>query len=68
MSDLLITSDGKLLISICASYHSIKLIDIQSKTEIHNIEEKDIIVSANISQNNKYLLINTSYKNPVIRI
>ncbi|GJU19329.1 CTLH, C-terminal LisH motif-containing protein [Tanacetum coccineum] len=55
ISDLHITSDGKLIITVCKE-NTILLIDRESKNE-RCIEEEQMIVSFTLSRDNKYLLV-----------
>eukprot|EP01016_Furgasonia_blochmanni_P001966 TRINITY_DN1077_c0_g1_i7.p1 TRINITY_DN1077_c0_g1~~TRINITY_DN1077_c0_g1_i7.p1 ORF type:complete len:683 (+),score=130.07 TRINITY_DN1077_c0_g1_i7:1-2049(+) len=68
VSDLLVENEGKILFAICASFHRILVIDLQKREEIKNIEEKDVIISASMSKDNRFLLVNTSYKNPELHL
>lgn len=55
ISDLQITSDGKLIVTICKET-MILLIDRETKTE-RCIEEDQMIVSFTLSKDNKYILV-----------
>nr|GEV68253.1 hypothetical protein [Tanacetum cinerariifolium] len=55
ISDLHITSNGKLIITVCKE-NTILLIDRESKNE-RCIEEDQMIVSFTLSRDNKYLLV-----------
>ncbi|KAK1438013.1 hypothetical protein QVD17_03814 [Tagetes erecta] len=55
ISDLHLTSDGKLIVTVCKET-MILLIDRESRTE-RRIEEEQMIVSFTLSRDNKYLLV-----------
>jgi len=66
--DLMITSDGKTLYSICAAAPKIIVTDLNKRNEIHQIKEKSLICSAALSRDNRFLIVNTSFTFPEIHL
>ncbi len=80
MSEILVSPNGKFLYCVCASLYKISVFDLQKQIETNKffdeffvlyflffcrIMEKDEIISAQISSDGNFLLLNTSNKNPV---
>jgi len=66
--DLVVAESGNLVYAVCAGSYKIGVFDIQKKKDINQILEKDVIISTTITKDGKFLLVNTSYKNPELHL
>lgn len=68
VGDLKIDEKQRIMYIVEAAGNKIVIYDLQNKQEIGKIEEKENILSCEISNDRKFLLVNTSFKHPQIHL
>jgi len=59
INDLAVSSDGAFIVVICQE-KKIRLYDVNKKSEMFSIQESDSITSLELSEDNKFLLVNVT--------
>lgn len=65
---MLVTKDGKHLLTLTSNKFQINIIDLGNMMEVASIKEKHIIASMALSRNEKYVYVNTSFSKPAIHV
>jgi len=65
---MLVTKDGKQLLTVTCGKFQINIINIETMNEVESIKEKHIIASIALSRNQKYIYVNTSFSKPAIHV
>lgn len=66
--DMLVTRDGKYLLTLTCNKYQINIIGLDNMSEVASIKEKHMIASMALSRNEKYLFVNTSFSRPAIHV
>lgn len=68
LGDMQLFKNGKMLLILSATEFKICVIDIDKKSEVHQIKEKEQILCMQVSYTEKFLLTNCSQKSPEIHL